>query len=89
MERGGMNHPPCTVPLSGSLTLLPLSKRVIAVGPRTNQVHFLGWSDVWDEVMNRSSERVKKLHTFTTPWRQVRIMLWRLSRTSTLLKKNH
>ncbi|CAN0282692.1 unnamed protein product, partial [Ectocarpus fasciculatus] len=35
------------------------------------QVHFLGWSEKWDEVLKRSSEALQKLHTFTTPWRQV------------------
>lgn len=36
------------------------------------QVHFLGWSEKWDQVFKRSSGELQKLHTFTTPWRQVR-----------------
>lgn len=36
------------------------------------QVHFLGWAEKWDQVFERSSDELQKLHTFTTPWRQVR-----------------
>ena len=35
-------------------------------------MHFLGWSEKWDQVFKRSSGELQKLHTFTTPWRQVR-----------------
>ncbi|CAM9505947.1 unnamed protein product, partial [Ectocarpus sp. 12 AP-2014] len=38
--------------------------------PEQVKVHFLGWSEKWDEVLKRSSEALQKLHTFTTPWRQ-------------------
>lgn len=35
------------------------------------QVHFLGWGDRWDQVFQRTSEDLQKLHTFTSHWRQV------------------
>ncbi|CAN0411350.1 unnamed protein product, partial [Hapterophycus canaliculatus] len=40
--------------------------------PARVRVHFLGWAEKWDEEMDRTSENLQKLHTFTTPWREVR-----------------
>ena len=47
------------------------SKIVVADDPDTVKVHFMGWSERWDDTMKRTSTRLQPFHSQVTPWRDL------------------